>query len=69
MSGDVINILSQVNKLNKADKAFLLKKIAAMVKEGKSAAETVKLSQISSLDPSIWQGIDIDSYVDSERQW
>ena len=69
MSGDIINILSQVNKLDKADQALLLKKLTSMVKKNISTYEIVKLSQISDLDSSIWHGIDIDDYVDSERQW
>jgi len=62
-------ILSQVKKLNKLDQAALLKKITAMVQGEEQTDKTVKLSEISGLGASVWQDVNIDQYVDSERQW
>ena len=61
-------ILSQVKKLNKLDQVALLKKITSMLKKDKSK-QPVKLSDISGLGSSIWHDINIDEYVDGERQW
>lgn len=62
-------ILSQVKKLNKLDQAVLLEKITAMLQAEKPTAKATKLSEISGLGSSVWQDVNIDQYVDSERQW
>jgi hypothetical protein len=62
-------ILSQVQKLDKAEQASLLKKIASMLKNEEKSSSPVKLIEISGLGSSIWQGVDIDKYIDEERQW
>ena len=62
-------ILSQVKKLNKLDQAALLKKIAAMLQVGEQSGKTVKLSDLSGLGSSVWHNVDIDRYVDDQRQW
>jgi hypothetical protein len=62
-------ILSQVKKLNKLDQTALLKKITAMVQGEGHAGKAVKLSEISGLGASVWRDVNIDQYVDSERQW
>jgi hypothetical protein len=61
-------ILLHVKKLNKLDQVALLKKITSMLKKDKSN-QPVKLSEISGLGSSVWQDINIDEYVDGERQW
>jgi hypothetical protein len=61
-------ILSQIKKLNKPDQATLLKKIAAMIQKG-TTSPSAKLSEISGLGSSVWHNVNIDEYVDSERQW
>ncbi|MBS1530498.1 MAG: hypothetical protein JSU01_09335 [Bacteroidetes bacterium] len=62
-------ILSQVKKLNKLDQAVLLKKIKAMVHSSDKTGKQIKLSEISGLGSALWHGINIDQYVDDERQW
>jgi hypothetical protein len=68
MSNDVNDILSRVGKLNKADQAILLKKITSLVKN-EALTETVQLSQLSGLGTIVWSDVNIDDYLDSERQW
>jgi hypothetical protein len=63
------NILSQVSKLNKSDQAILLKKISNLVNKKEGTTATIKLTQLSGLGAPVWQNIDIDNYIDSERQW
>jgi hypothetical protein len=62
-------ILSQVKKLNKLDQATLLKKISVIVQNKDKAGKQVKLSEISGLGASLWHSVNIDRYIDDERQW
>lgn len=62
-------ILSQVQKLNKFEQAVLVKKIAGMIGESKSVKMRTKLSGLAGLGADVWHGVDIDKYVDEERQW
>lgn len=62
-------ILSQVKKLNKPEQQTLLKKIASMLQMEEKSNKPARLSEISGLGSSLWHNVDIDQYVDSERQW
>jgi len=62
-------ILSQVKKLNKPEQQTLLKKIASMLQTGGKSNKPTRLSEISGLGSSLWHNVNIDQYVDSERQW
>jgi hypothetical protein len=62
-------ILSQVKKLNKLDQVTLLEKIKAMLQSKSKLAKPAKLSEISGLGSSLWSNVDIDRYIDNERQW
>ena len=62
-------ILLQVQKLNKLEQAALLKKISSLINENKQSQKPVRLIEISGLGSSLWHNIDIDKYVDEERQW
>ena len=66
MSNDVNDILSSVGKLNKADQAIVLKKIASLVNADNLPVKT-SLSQLAGLGTAVWQNTDIDGYIDSER--
>lgn len=63
------DILSQVRQLDKEDQLTLLGKLALLIKRTKSKNEAVKLSSISGLGSSTWSDINIDEYIDRERQW
>jgi ribosomal protein L18E len=62
-------ILSQVKKLNKLEQATLLKKIASMIQGKNESNKAVKISEISGLGAPLWGDVNIDAYVDGERQW
>ena len=62
-------ILLQVDKLDKADQTILLKKITGMIKANKSSHKSFHLTQLCGLGDPLWQGLDIDKYIDDERQW
>lgn len=65
----LMEILSQVQKLNKVEQTTLLKKISAMVKKNETTTPPIKLTQLAGLGASTWKNVDIDKYVDDERQW
>jgi len=62
-------ILSQVKKLNQLEQVALVKKIAGIIGENKQSSKKVSLTQLSGLGAHIWHDVDIDKYVDDERQW
>jgi len=62
-------ILLQVDKLDKAEQAILLKRITKMITKNSSSLGSISLTQLSGLGSSIWRGLDIDKYIDDERQW
>ncbi len=62
-------ILSQVKKLNKLEQATLLKKIASMIHGKKDSNKAARISEISGLGAPLWSDVNIDAYVDGERQW
>ena len=61
-------ILTLVQKLNKVEQTTLLKKIALLIKNEEKQPKPVKLKQIAGLGSSLWN-INIDKYIDEERQW
>jgi hypothetical protein len=61
-------ILSQVKKLNKLDQIALVKRLTSMLQEDKSN-RPAKISELSGLGSAIWHNVNIDEYVDGERQW
>jgi hypothetical protein len=62
-------ILSQVSKLKKTEQVTLLKKIASMLQGEEKPGKPVKLSEISGMGSSLWHNVNIDKYIDGERQW
>jgi hypothetical protein len=62
-------ILTQVQKLNKIEQAALLKKISFLVNGNEQQVKAIKLTEISGLGADLWHDVDIDKYVDEERQW
>ncbi|MBC7401017.1 MAG: hypothetical protein H7289_13835 [Mucilaginibacter sp.] len=62
-------IISQVKKLNKGEKITLLQRITLLISKEEKSTKTVKLSDISGLGSSLWHNINVDEYVDSEREW
>jgi hypothetical protein len=62
-------ILLQVQKLDKVEQVTLLKKITSMLHEEEEKSELIKLSDISGVGSFLWSKVDIDQYVDEERQW
>lgn len=66
----VKNILSQISKLDNKSRLYLIDRLEEL-KKNKSEVKpsSHKLIELNSLGSEIWQDIDIDNYVQQERQW
>ena len=63
------SILSKVKELDKEEQLTLLEKLAAVIRKNEASTTATKLSNISGVGSEIWRGINIDDYIDQERQW
>ena len=63
------NIISQIKKLDHLEKINLLEKVVSLIKNDNIERERISLSGISGLGSEIWKEIDIDKYIENERQW
>lgn len=66
---NVHDILSRMKELDKEEQLILLENLIALIKKKDEAAGTIKLSKISGIGSQIWRNVDIDEYIDQERQW
>ncbi|AYL97444.1 hypothetical protein [Mucilaginibacter celer] len=66
---NINSILHQFERLDKQAQQNLFEKLALMIHKPEQKKSKVKLSSISGLGSSLWSKIDIDDYVDQERQW
>ncbi|GAA4301031.1 hypothetical protein [Compostibacter hankyongensis] len=66
---DINDILSKVKQLNEEEQLTLLEKIALLIRKTAVKNKKVGLSAISGVGGAVWNDINIDKYVDEERQW
>lgn len=66
---NVDTILNQVRQLDYMDRINLLERVISLIKKENVVKERVKLTSISGLGSEIWKDVDIDKYVENERQW
>ncbi|MBS3772466.1 MAG: hypothetical protein KGY69_19600 [Bacteroidales bacterium] len=63
-------ILNQISKLEDDKKIQVMERILKMLKkEEKTQNSKPKLKNLKGLGADIWRDIDIDKYVERERQW
>ena len=62
------SILAEVKHLNKEEQLTLLEKLVAIIRREQKVSG-VKLSSISGVGSEIWRGVDIDKYIETEREW
>lgn len=62
-------ILQQVQKLDRGEQLTLLEKLVGIIKKKEKTSSPVKLSSIAGIGAELWKDIDIDKYVENERQW
>lgn len=63
------DILTKVQKLDKEQKLTLLERLVVIIKKEDVSLKTSKLSTISGVGANIWKSVDIDEYIENERQW
>jgi len=63
----VNNIISEVKHLNKEEQQNLLERLVAIIR--KKDIPSLKLSSISGIGSEIWKDVDIDKYIEDERQY
>lgn len=68
---NINNILSQVKQLDKEDQLTLLQRMAYLLKRKETGKSTsANLTSLSGVGSDIWKNtIEIDNYIDEERQW
>jgi len=66
---NIQDILADVKKLDKEQQFTLLEKLVSLIKNIRLKDAPVKLSEISGVGAKIWNEINIDEYIDKERQW
>jgi hypothetical protein len=69
MNANVNDILLQVKRLAREDQLNLLENLALLIRKSERKEHKTKLTSISGMGSSLWSNIDIDGYVDQERQW
>ena len=63
------DILTKVQKLDKEQKLTLLERLIVIIKKEGVPVKTAKLSTISGVGGNVWKSVDIDEYIENERQW
>jgi len=67
----VQSILFQIRKLDHQTRIQLMEEIINLLKDKKEGneKEAISLTDLNELGSEIWKGVDIDQYVEGERQW
>lgn len=70
-SAKIEGIMSQVRQLDYETRIYLIERIVRLLKRpAKSTRKNkVKLSDLNNKGSEIWQNVNIDKYVQQERQW
>ncbi len=66
---DIHDILSKIKELDKEEQFTLLERLVGLLRKNDAPGIPLKLSQITGFGSKVWQGINIDDYIDQERQW
>lgn len=64
-------ILSQISKLDYESRLYLMQKLLRQIRKDreKHSSPVHHLIELESLGSEIWKDINIDEYVQQERQW
>lgn len=64
---NINQIVSEIERLDYNDKINILARIVNLLKREEKAQQTVSLTRLKGLGKNIWQKIDSNSYVTTER--
>lgn len=62
-------ILNQIKALDQQARTYLIEQIKRLQKDEENKSALNKLSDLRGLGRDIWTNIDIDKYVEHEREW
>lgn len=66
---EINKILLQIKQLDKEEQLSLLEKIVFLLRQKKDEMVPVALSSITGIGSDIWANLDIDKYIENEREW
>ena len=64
---NINQIVSEIERLDYNDKINILARIVNLLKREEKAHQTVSVTRLKGLGKNIWQKIDTNSYVTTER--
>jgi len=65
---EVTEILEVAEKLDTPQQHALLEQLATIIRKKESIKSSVSLSSLSGTGRELWHGVNIDHYLDGERQ-
>lgn len=66
---EIAEIITRIKRLEPADRLVILKEIAAINEQEEPKKEERHALNLKGLGAEIWKDIDIDKYIEEERQW
>ena len=60
-------VLSQVERLSPDDQLRLVEQLAGKLRQQMAAGKTRKVTELKGLGKEIWREIDVQQYIDQER--
>ncbi len=65
------SILTQIKKLDHQTRIHLMEEIINLLKDEEKGhkKEVIHLTELNELGSEIWKDVNIDDYVEGERQW
>ncbi len=65
------NILSQIRSLDYEARLYLMEELIKQIRKNKNEASPSShyLTELNRLGSEIWKGVNIDQYIQQERQW
>ncbi len=66
---DVSDILQVAEKLDINEQLSLLEQLVHIIRKKEDKNPSATLSSLSGTGASLWQGVNIDNYIENERQW
>lgn len=63
-------ILDEVKHLDHSERLYLMERLISLLKKDSRIVESAKkLKDLDGLGSEIWEGVNIDQYINDQRQW
>lgn len=66
---EIEEIVARVKRLNPTDRLVVLKELTAISEQEEPKKERMSLLSLRGLGAEIWKDMDVDKYIEEERQW